>query len=79
MKSRDIANEHGCEGKVAFVSFQEATGANERRRRGMHSVRRGIYKCPVCGNWHMGRRDGKRKRSLGGRPILPDVDESGEY
>lgn len=55
-----------CIGKVAFASYDQAKAIVERGKRGPNSQHRGVYRCPVCEKWHVGRRGptSKVKRRL---------------
>lgn len=55
----------GCYGKEAFASFQLAEQVNKARGKGRRGVRRGVYRCAVCQQWHIGRRNKQaRKRRI---------------
>lgn len=55
----------GCHGKEAFGSFSLAHEVNKARGKGRRGVRRGVYRCSVCAQWHIGLRNKQaRKRRI---------------
>lgn len=56
-----------CSGKERFTSPQLARNAAKRR------PGRLTYRCPKCGNWHVGTREDKAWRKAGGRPKARDA------
>lgn len=48
--------EAGCQGKRRFESFTLADEVNKARKYGRSNARRGVYRCPACQGWHIGRR-----------------------
>lgn len=74
METRDFAELSSCIGKVAFSSWHMARAALERGRKGMHNIRRGIYKCNVCGKWHAGQRS-RRARKKDEPEVFDDDQE----
>lgn len=55
-----------CLGKVAFDTFAQAKAIVERTRRGPADAKHGVYRCPACEKWHVGRHSptSKAKRSI---------------
>ena len=61
LRNRELVNLTSCLGKVAFETFEQAKAVVERGRKGMHSVKRGIYRCPICAKWHAGQHSPQTK------------------
>jgi hypothetical protein len=55
--------ESGCAGKVRFETHQLAAQVNTDRKKSRGNVRRGIYRCPACNGFHIGRRNRISKQS----------------
>ena len=49
-----------CEGKVAFESFKQANDI-EKKRSKSKMLKRSVYKCKICGKWHLGSIDAQQK------------------
>jgi predicted RNA-binding Zn-ribbon protein involved in translation (DUF1610 family) len=48
-----------CDGKQAFTSFSLASQIATRHRSHKKDTSRKVYKCPHCGDWHIGRAQAK--------------------
>jgi hypothetical protein len=46
----------GCDGKVRFDSYQQADEVNTARKKSRGNSRRGVYSCPACHGFHLGKR-----------------------
>ena len=50
-----------CTEKIGFTSLEAAKKVAHRGSRGMHNLRRTVYRCQICGLYHLGTKQKVRK------------------
>lgn len=75
--SREWSAASGCAGKVRFDSHQLAAQVNTDRKKSRGNTRRGVYHCPACGGFHIGRRNRLSKTTkLDPRRVIEQVRQA---